>query len=425
MFSVRRSPPPPEVHTLCIQWPRLGPYHLARLGAAHAWAAAHGRQIVALETAGRDTTYQWESVGSALPFEHVCALPDRTVETAAPREVHAAVQAALDRISPDAVAITSYSTPDAQAALAWCRRHRRPAVCMLASKADDAERNPVREWAKSLLVRQFDAGVGGGTPQAQYLADLGLPPDRIFIPYDVVDNDYFKSGAEATQADPSRACDLPGLAPSTPFFLASNRFVSRKNLPVLIEAYAAYRVRSERPWRLVLLGDGPERTAVEAQAAGVEGVTFAGRQPFAALPAYYGLAGAFVHPALVDQWGLVVNEAMAAGLPVLVSNRAGATADLVSDGETGYAFDPTDVRQLAALLAHVSSLPPHERDAMGQYAQARVADWSPERFAEAVWSAARAGLPTSDRGATPLASVLMWAQRVLTDRTDRLHAIKE
>ena len=417
--------PPPAVRTLCLQWPRLGPYHRTRLRAAQAEGEGRGGRVVALELAGRDTTYGWEDADGPEPYEHVRALPGATVEAAPPRAVHAAVAAALDRIGPDAVATTSYSTPDAQAALAWCRRRRRPAVCMLESKADDAERSALRERAKSALVRQYDAGVGGGTPQAEYLVRLGVPPARVFTPYDVVDNAHFRDGADRARAAPGAVRGLPGLGDPSPFFLASNRFVARKNLPALVDAYGAYRARAERPWRLVLLGDGPDRPALEALSGGVGGVTFAGRQPYAALPAYYGLAGAFVHPSLLDQWGLVVNEAMAAGLPALVSTRTGCVRDLVRDGETGYRFDPADRAALADLLARVAALPEGAREAMGRQAQGRVALWSPERFGAAVWAAADAGLATADRPLGRAAAALLWGQRTFARRHDQFHALRD
>jgi len=99
------------------------------------------------------------------------------------------------------------------------------------------------------------------------------------------------------------------------------------------------------------------------------------------LPAWYGLAGAFVHASTTEQWGLVVNEAMASGLPVLVSERCGCAPDLVKDGVNGFIFDPYDVERLARLmyrLAHGDV----DRDAMGRASQEIIADWGLERFAD-------------------------------------------
>ena len=160
----------------------------------------------------------------------------------------------------------------------------------------------------------------------------------------------------------------------------------------MLRAYTAYRSQAADPWRLVLLGDGPERGTLEhlIAAESIEGVTLAGFRQIDELPAYYGLASAFVHPALTDQWGLVVNEAMAAGLPVLVSTGAGCAFDLVEEGGNGYRFTPTDEAQLAALLQRLAS-PDTDRAAMRQRSRAIIANWSPEVFAKQLWQAVEAG----------------------------------
>jgi glycosyltransferase involved in cell wall biosynthesis len=86
---------------------------------------------------------------------------------------------------------------------------------------------------------------------------------------------------------------------------------------------------------------------------------------------------------------LVVNEAMAAGLPVVVSGVCGCVPDLVTDGVTGYTFDPYDEADLARALAAVAA-PDFDRAKMGRMARERVADWSPARFATSFWRAAEA-----------------------------------
>jgi glycosyltransferase involved in cell wall biosynthesis len=105
------------------------------------------------------------------------------------------------------------------------------------------------------------------------------------------------------------------------------------------------------------------------------------------LPTYYGLAEAFVLPSTTEQWGLVVNEAMAAGLPVLVSNRCGCAADLVHEGRNGYTFDPYDVDELAGLLVRISS-DDCSRKAMGEAGKEIISSWSPDTFAKSLWRAA-------------------------------------
>ena len=184
----------------------------------------------------------------------------------------------------------------------------------------------------------------------------------------------------------------PGLSTRTPYCLASNRFIPRKNLDGLLKAYHAYRSTTDHPWRLLLLGDGPERPALEHLIAEmqIDGVQFCGFQQIDVLPAYYAHAGAFVHPAHNDQWGLVVNEAMAAGLPVIVSNHAGCSTDLVQEGVNGFTFAPDDLTELTRLLRVMSS-PDANRIAMSHASERIVDGWSPANFAHQMWKAVDAG----------------------------------
>jgi glycosyltransferase involved in cell wall biosynthesis len=163
-----------------------------------------------------------------------------------------------------------------------------------------------------------------------------------------------------------------------PYFLVSSRFIGRKNLRRLVDAYADYRRRSLDsslvtrhpslpPWALVLLGTGDGREELEryVEEGGVEGIVFAGFQQIDALPRWYAGAGAFVHPALEEPWGLVINEAMASGLTVICSRTTGA-AELVEEGVNGFLFDPLDAGALAGLLCRVRDMSEQERREMGE-----------------------------------------------------------
>ena len=109
------------------------------------------------------------------------------------------------------------------------------------------------------------------------------------------------------------------------------------------------------------------------------------------LPVWYGLAGAFVHAASPEQWGLVVNEAMAAGLPVLVSNDCGCAPELVEPGRNGFVFDPRDTEGLAQHMFRMAS-GQYDRVAMGAASRDIIARWTPALFAENLWNAARTAL---------------------------------
>jgi glycosyltransferase involved in cell wall biosynthesis len=135
---------------------------------------------------------------------------------------------------------------------------------------------------------------------------------------------------------------------------------------------------------LVLLGDGPLKPELERLVAELklqDSVVMPGFKQYDELPFFYALAGAFIHASTVEQWGLVVNEAMASGLPVLVSNRCGCAQDLVKDGVNGFNFDPYHPEQMAELMFRLSA-PQFPLADFGAASRRIITDWSPERFAK-------------------------------------------
>ena len=410
---------------ICIQWPRLGPYHLARLNALHnALAIDSAYHLVALETAGGDSVYEWAIETQAVPFERRQLFPEESFESISPVRIRQKVLKALDQIDPDVVGVNSYSAPDSRAALEWARTHRRCAILMTPSTSGDAPRTFGRELVKRTLVQAADAALTSGSRSADYMNSLGLPRERIFSPYAAVDNAYFNAAANrARQTRP----DLPGLSDSIPFFLCVSRFVERKNLRFLLEAYAAYRQRADAPWRLVLLGNGRLRPSLEQQVQEqkIEGVTFAGFRQIHETPVYYAHAGALVLPSTVDQWGLVVNEAMATGLPALVSTGCGCADDLISGRQTGCTFDPYTLEALVACMEWMSSLDADTRRKIGDRAKEVISSYSPSAFAEALLQAARAGLARSNRGLDLRSRSALLILRLLERRVGQFYAIAE
>lgn len=408
---------------LAVIFHRFGPYHLARLG-----AAARHFDLLAVEEAAETAEYAWDAVGNGEDggsngFERVTLLAagERPARPAA--EIGRRLRRLLDARRPAAVAVPGWSDPAALAALAWGIEREVPVVLMSESTARDQPRVPWKEWVKRRMVRLGAAGLVGGSPHADYLATLGMARARIFPGYDAVDNDHFAVGADAVR-EPSvvgAAATRARLGLPERYFLASSRFVPQKNLMTLLRAFAAYRqdiAVDIAPWGLVLLGDGPERDAVAAvclELGIAEAVHRPGFCQYDELPAYYGLAGAFVHAATSEPWGLVVNEAMAAGLPVLVSDRCGCAADLVRTGENGFTFEPTDVAALTVLLARLALGAPETLAAMGEAGRRHVAGWGPENFGRNLARAVDAALAAPRVRAGALDRLLL---RVLLARAE-------
>ena len=366
--------------------------------------------VTAVEVAGQSAEYEWDAVDATSSFDRVTLYPDTDSRSLDPTSLQEAVHAAMEKIRPDGVAIPGWSEPAALAALEWCKETRTPSIVMSASSAIDAPRAGWREWIKGRIVRQFDAGVVGGSLHEDYLVDLGISRDRVFLGYDVVDNAHFAEGAAIARAEGEALRERYNLPPR--YFLGVCRFVPKKNLSRLLYAYAAYRDRAGGDaWDLVLVGDGPERDAVErvrTQHGLTEAVRLPGFAQYDDLPIYYGLAQAFVHASIREQWGLVVNEAMASGLPVLISQRCGCVPDLVHPGENGVAFDPHDTADLARSLFDTAH-GPESVHAMGMASQRIIASWSPARFADSLSAAALTAQDNFSSSASPFDRVLLKA----------------
>ena len=369
----------PKATRVAVLFQRFGPYHHARLNAAGQLLTIGG-----IEACGIESTYAWDKVEGAAAFTRV-TLTERETDTREWRqELRQKMWRALDELKPHVVAVPGWSFIDALSALEWCDANRTPAVVMSESTAWDERRTFWKEWIKTRLVKMNSAGLAGGTPHEKYLVQLGLAPERIFLGYDVVDNNYFKKQADAARTDAQNLRQKFGLPEK--YFLASARFIEKKNLFRLLQAYARYRELAEDKnnlWSFVLLGDGPLKSELKKLVADLKlesSVELPGFKQYRELPVYFGLAGAFVHASTTEQWGLVVNEAMASGLPVLVSDRCGCAADLVSPGVNGFQFDPNNTDELTQLLLKISTKNFPLTD-FGAASQKIVSAWGPERFA--------------------------------------------
>lgn len=378
---------PRKVLTVVVHWPRLGPYHIARLKATEQVFSQHRFRINVLEIYRSDNEYLWESIDQGDEFERSTLFPEATSREISRLLLFKKIWGWLETIQPYAVAINGYSSWDSLFILLWCHINNCVPILMSESKLDDAHRMIVKEYIKKKIVSQFNAALCGGTPHRAYLKQLGMPENRIYDGYDAVDNQFFIEETDKVRQSSRDFHALPGLQDTRPFFLASGRFIPRKNFIGLIRAYKLYKQNCQRnnqdPWRLVILGNGPQREELFAEIILThlqQDICLAGVYMVKDLPAYYALASAFIHPTLQDQWGLVVNEAMASSLPILVSNKAGCSMDLIQDGNEGFAFNPEDVADLGALMFKFSSRQV-DLGKMRQAALRKIMSWGVERFA--------------------------------------------
>ena len=365
---------------LAVIWIDWYAYHLARFAGLLAEPRLAGR-VAGIELVGGIGVHAGLKFREELPADLpiTTLLPDASWQQASQLQLSVRLWHHLTRLNPAAVLVPGYYTLPAITAALWAKTHHRLSILMTESTAYDHRRVAWKETGKSWLLRVlFDGAVAGGQAHLRYLKQLRFPQDRIACFYDVVDNAALAEGSAALRQLPRSTFDVP----ASPYFLYVGRLAPEKNIEALLEAWIGYR-QGGGDWPLVLVGDGPSAAVLRslAQASSFsDHVHFAGLRGSRELLPFYAFAGCFVLPSTREPWGLVVNEAMACGLPVLVSKQCGSAEDLVVDGQNGFTFDPADVPGLLQHLKAVASLPSDRLQAMGEASRSILRPYSPQNF---------------------------------------------
>jgi len=251
------------------------------------------------------------------------------------------------KTNADLVILPGYDRIEFWGMLLACVLTHKPRAVFCDSTAYDHAPNFLKGLAKRLFFSLCNGYFGYGQRSAEYLLSLGARKDRIFhrCQAAALPHDYSAEAALATRIEHAPSIDKPR-------FIYVGRLSEEKSLDVLM--YAMQKVHTLMPTaELVLYGAGPQRAALEALASdlGVAGIVkFAGSASITDLAAAYASATAMILPSRSEPWGLVVNEALSYGCPVIVSHACGCVPELVLDGVTGHAFKTDDRAELAASI---------------------------------------------------------------------------
>ena len=307
----------------------MGPYHFFRLKCANEYLEA-----TAVEFSSVDHTNLWTNDGVD-KTKVVSLFTEEPITKISSKLIKEKLFEVLDNLNPEVVILSGWDAIPSLYALLWALKENKPTVVISESQVFDFKRDKVKEIAKKLILKLIDSAFVGGVNQSDYLIKLGFNKKKIFLGCDVVDNDFFFQGKQE---------DNQGIASQLPknYFMTSCRFVEKKNLSFLIKVFKKFQGKIDG-WFLVLVGDGPlkkELIELTNQLNISEKVVFTGYQEYESIRSIYSSASCFVLPSITEQWGLVVNEALASGLPVLCSKRAGCAPNLIENNEVGYTFDP-------------------------------------------------------------------------------------
>ena len=267
--------------------------------------------------------------------------------------------------------------------LAW--RHRVPTFV----ESDTPLRPDLPCWKKIVkravypwLFRIPQKVFPSGSRQAKYFNHYGVPPEKIVVVKMTVDVASIMKWSLSPAAREARHSVRAqwGMAPDEMVFIFVGRLEPQKGLKMLIKVFDDICACGTGA-RLIIAGDGSLRSFVELQAAAIPQLRYLGRLKPGGVLSAYNAADVAVLPSLFEPWGLVVNEAMAAGLPVIASSAVGCTDDLVRDGETGSIFPAYSAEALRTCMRFFVDHP-QERKKMGCAARALISGWTLEKEAE-------------------------------------------
>jgi glycosyltransferase involved in cell wall biosynthesis len=280
----------------------------------------------------------------------------------------------------DAVLLEGWHTITALAGIVLGNVAPTPVILQCEATLATRPRSPLRgllkPFAMRALLRAPAAFLAIGTKNRELYRHHGVPDERIFsFPY-TVDVAHFVAEAERFAGERARLRSALGFRENDTVFLFVGQAIPRKDPLGLLAAFRELRARRDDVG-LVVVGSGPQLERLRAEAASIPGARVEGFKNQGELPPYYTLADVFVLPSLEETWGLVVNEAMCFGLPVITTPAMGATHDLVEGRSTGLVVSPRNTAELCAAMTQLAEDPARRR-AMGQRARELIGRWTYE-----------------------------------------------
>lgn len=299
---------------------------------------------IALYEASRSSMQSDESIVYDYPYK---VLFNRSLDSVRFFERLKSLFKAFHAYKPTVLNITGYFDWAQVLLMFYARLCGVKVVLSSESSSADHARSGIKELIKKLIVNRANAFFCFGKTSAEYLESLGVNPAKIKVRNAaVIDEETVKTRFELAKKQ------LP-INKSARKFIFTGRLAPEKNLSMLIRAF--HNVQSTNPdaWQLLIVGDGPERELLENLARNLnlpDKILFAGGFPWYKVPEWLAKSDVLILPSKSEPWGLVVNEAMTCGMPVLVSDKCGCAADLVEHGKNGFTFDPDNQSALEEVM---------------------------------------------------------------------------
>jgi glycosyltransferase involved in cell wall biosynthesis len=307
-------------------------YWKRRILFLHKYLADNDIDFFAVELFGKGSPYSFDPYNNAENWWS-CLFPNNDFTELSKKEISKKIFDKLDDINPDIIIGGSIVFFSGAIGLRWARQRKKKFIMFDDGKPADIKRNKVVQFVKDSLIKQADAL---WLPSADYDAEYPYIDQKntlLFHGFNCIDNDQFKFNDNKTVDHNNIICIA--------------RLVPIKNMEGLLSAWKIVESRSD--YKLNIIGNGPLFKPLNelAKSLGLNNVSFLGSVNNDELPGYLYNADCFILASFSESWGLVVNEAMAAGLPLLLSNKINAGHALLKTGINGYSFNPNNTDDIA------------------------------------------------------------------------------
>ena len=334
---------------LVFVWDNFGPLHADRCNAvATRFEGRH--QVIGLELAGRSRVYDWLPEDGT-HFRKITLVSGRSLEEIPFLKRYGKTLSACLALGRDSkYFLCHYQDPAIFSVAATLRTMGRPVYTMGCSKFDDYPRKLPREFLKSLMYLPYAGAIASGVRSCEYMNFMGIPSDKIQSAYNSVSLDRIR-----------QLSGVPIAPNGVPFrerhFTIVARFVAKKNISMALKAMKLYAQQVPNPRALHLFGSGPLEAELRHQAreTGIEDlVHFRGFLQTKEISSAYGRSVALLLPSIEEQFGNVIPEAQAMGLPIILSDNCGGRDLLVRTGVNGFVIEPDNPTGLAFFMKLIS-----------------------------------------------------------------------
>lgn len=303
----------------------------------------------------------------------------------------------LDKLNPDVLVTGFVSFPYGAIGLQWAKSRNKAIIEYDDQRWNTFLRGKVSTWIKSRIIRNVDAFLCPAPAWDETLLKWGFKKQEIFYGLDTSDNAFWSQKVDRVSFE--------NLPPS--YFMTLGRQGSMKNLPFFLNAYLDYlKLGGKIP--LVMVGEGPDHEMLVSLSNNNPNVTFLPFQDREHIRELFVNMKALVLPSTkVETWGMVVNECMASGNIVAISNECGSSTTLVKDGINGFHFSPNSKKEIVDALFKIEKLSLKDEQQMHQKSLDIIKDWGVDRFSKGLYDACIYALNHKKKVWNPIDLILM------------------